>query len=845
MLGTSMADKTLIMKEAQKYLAKGQVDKAISEWEKLLKESPDGNVYNIIGDLYLKKGDRKNAVDSFHHAAGFFREEGFSLKALALYKKVLNINAADADALFALGELSEEKGLATDAIKYCLAAVDAYSKEGKKDKVLSVYQKILSLSPSNMPLRNKIAEMFLKEGLLTDAAKEYLYMAGLHAEKGELPKAFEHYQKVLELAPGNKEGLLGISDLYEKSGDAANAAAYLKQAMKLMPEDTDIAFRFAGLSFRTGDTASARAALEKLSGMEPSNMRARKLLGDILLREGDTQAAWGAYLPVIDEMIASERYDEAVELLDPFREFDPLETGKRLVSLYRQTGDDARVVSALIMLGGAYKEQGMRDEALSCYQEALQITPDDEQLRGLVDELSPATEPVAEPAAEEPHAGRGPGAVPESIAVVAAGEKTAEEIFIEADIFSRYGLVNEAVKILEGLKTRDPQNMELHTRLRSLYVESGDKESAVTECLILAELHRRRNDEARAEEMLNDAFAISPEDPRLAQRARASFLEPTSYRGEEEPERAAEGPQIEEYEEEIAEADFYVRQGLVQDAAKILEKLHDLFPDNKNIKERLNSLGQISEMTGSAEMTGMFSEMEGGLEETLSGVDFPEEERASVEKEEGVSVEQKGEPAVPPAEFEDLSLTDQDLMDAQEMPEPALDSDVLEIFQEFKKGLEKELGDEDSETHYNLGIAYKEMGLIDDAIKEFQTSRSDPKRVVQSSTMLGVCYMEKGLYSLAVDVLAALLKELPAGDETHWAVKYDLADAYEKAGNTKEALRLFTEVYGWNARFRSVSERLGQFKGGRPGGQESPAPEPPHEEPKGQPKTKKDRVSYL
>ncbi len=825
-----MADKTLIMKEAQKYLAKGQVDKAISEWEKLIRESPDGNVYNIIGDLYLKKGDKKNAVDSFRSAAGFFRNEGFSLKALALYKKVLNINAADGDALYALGQLSEEKGLVTDAIKYCLAAVDAFSKEGKKDSVLSVYQKILSLSPSNMPLRNKIAEMFLKEGLLPDAAKEYLYMAGLHADNGELQKAFEHYQKVLEIAPGNREGLLGISDLYEKLGDAENATAYLKQAMILLPEDSDIAFRFAGLSFRTGDTASARAALEKIAGMDPSDMRGRKLLGDILLREGDTQASWAAYLPIIDEMITAERYEEAVELLDPFLEFNPLETGKRLVSLYRQTGDDARVVSALIMLGGAYREQEMRDEALSCYQDALRITPDDEQLRGLVDELSLAGEPAFEQAAEPE-----PEAVPESITVVAEGKKTAEEIFIEADIFSRYGLVNEAVKILEGLKMRDPQNMELHARLKSLYVESGDKESAVTECLIMAELHRRRNDEVRAEEMLSDALAISPEDPRLAQRAQASFLEPTSYRGEE-PENGAGGPQIEEYEEEIAEADFYVRQGLLQEAAKILERLHDLFPDNKNINERLDSLGQISEITGSSdEMAGMFSEMEGALEETLSGAVFPEEEAPSPE----MKVEE------PAPEFENLILTDQDLMDAQEMPEPSLDSDVLEIFQEFKKGLEKELGDEDSETHYNLGIAYKEMGLIDDAIKEFQTSRSDPKRVVQSSTMLGVCYMEKGLYSLAVDVFAALLKEIPAGDEAHWAVKYDLAEAHAKAGNPREALRLFTEVYGWNARFRDVSEKLGQFNRERTGGQEPQPPEPPHEEPKELPKSKKDRVSYL
>ncbi|MGE5300190.1 MAG: tetratricopeptide repeat protein, partial [Acidobacteriota bacterium] len=160
-----MADKTAIMKEAQKYLAKGQIDKAIAEWDKLIKDSPDGNTYNMVGDLYLRKGDRKSAIESYHQAAGYFRKEGFSLKALALYKKVLNISQADANALYALGELSEEKGLTTEATKYYLAAADSLSKEGKKDRLLDIYQKIVSLSPSNVPLRNKVAEIFLKEGL--------------------------------------------------------------------------------------------------------------------------------------------------------------------------------------------------------------------------------------------------------------------------------------------------------------------------------------------------------------------------------------------------------------------------------------------------------------------------------------------------------------------------------------------------------------------------------------------------------------------------------------------------------------------------------------------------------
>jgi tetratricopeptide (TPR) repeat protein len=158
----------------------------------------------------------------------------------------------------------------------------------------------------------------------------------------------------------------------------------------------------------------------------------------------------------------------------------------------------------------------------------------------------------------------------------------------------------------------------------------------------------------------------------------------------------------------------------------------------------------------------------------------------------------------------------------------------MDIFNEFKKGIENELEEEDYETHYNLGIAYKEMGLIDDAIREFQASRKDAKRFTNSTSMLAICYMEKGLYPLAADALKNALDRMEDRGEAYWAIKYDLADAYEKNGNSKEALDLYMEVYGWNSKFRSVSDKIDHLKTSVAEGAE-------------QKKTKdrKDRVSYL
>ena len=770
-----MSDKAAIIKEAQKYLARGQIDKAIAEWEKLAKESPDGNTYNTIGDLYFKKGDKAPAVDFFHKAARFFRDEGFSLKALALCKKILNIDPSNTDAMNALGELSEEKGLATDAIKYYLASADILSREGKKEALLRTYDKILNLSPSNISLRNKVAELFIKEGLHIEAAKEYLHIARLYDDKDDINNAKGYFKKALELQPNNKEALLGLSSVFEKTGDSKQSLEYAKKVVELSPDDAVLSLKCAQLLVAQESFADALQYVSRVIEAEPSNITARKLLGEIYLKEGDEQKAWKEYSMVIDEMVFEEKIDEAIDTLTLFKDVEPVETRKKLVSLYKQKENHEAAFIELVFLGDAFVlSDGMLKEALNCYREALRIHPDDADLEGKAADI--ARELGEEFAAAKP-------------------EKSAEESLAEADIFLRYGLYDEARTLLENLKIREPRDIDIHAKLKILYIDTGDKEQAVAECLVLAELYSRAGNMEQREGILKEAYEINPEDHRLLERASmqpsAEFVAPVS-------EESALGINLEDYSEDMSEAEFYLRQGLYAEANAIYQKLLKLFPDNEEIKQKLLSVE----------------------------VPMPEEAAAKEETIEGFAEKPVAEFVMPEA------------LDAQEAPEPALGNDVLDIFEEFKKGLEKEVGAEDSETHYNLGIAYKEMGLIDDAIREFQVSKNDPKRLAQSINMLGICYMSKGLFSLAIESFSNVLGKIETRDESYWGVKYDLAEAYEKKGDVREALEFYTGVYGWNSKFRNVSEKINLLKVMVAGAPEKRVISEKQ-------KIKKERVSYL
>lgn len=714
-----MVDKSQIIKEAQRYLSRGQIDKAIEEWEKLIKEYRDGNVYNTIGDLYLKKGDKKAAIDYYHRAASFFRSEGFSLKALALYKKILNLNISDSSSLIALGELSEEKGLATDATKYYLAATDALLKENKKNEIVDIYKRIIALSPTNIALRDRVAGLFLKEGLTHDALTEYLNIAKIYEESNNLEQAQNYLNKALELNPDEKDALKCLAGLMERLGSLSEAIKYLERLINAYHDDLESLIKCAILLKKVGRYEDALEYLSKAIELKPEDVELYRLMGETYLLLKDKQRAWDSYKKVVDSLIGEKRINEALEITEQFRDFAPLEVGRLQISLFRAKGDKEKEFQSLLFLADLLYDQGLHDDAIGLYKEALQIHPDDMNLKRLLAEIE--VRPIE--------------------------EKTIEELLIDADIFIKYSLFDEARAILEDLKVKDPRNIEVHRRLKSLYLDLGDKEQAVTECIILSEIFRSLGETDKSNAFLKEAFEINPDDPRLKERMTAL----------EEKERRES---LDDYAEELAEAEFYIRQGLQDDALRIYEKLIKIFPENEELLDKL------------AILQGSPSK----IEQEVAGQNILE------------------------------------TIDLEEIIEPQLDTEVLGIFEEFKKGIEKQVEPEDIETHYNLGIAYKEMGLLDDAIREFQVSRGDPRFYVQSMTMLGICYMDKSLYPIAIKAFKEALENIETRDESYWGALYDLAVAYEKNGDVKKAFEIFTDIYSWNSKFRDISERLSQLK---------------------------------
>jgi tetratricopeptide (TPR) repeat protein len=146
--------------------------------------------------------------------------------------------------------------------------------------------------------------------------------------------------------------------------------------------------------------------------------------------------------------------------------------------------------------------------------------------------------------------------------------------------------------------------------------------------------------------------------------------------------------------------------------------------------------------------------------------------------------------------------------------------DLADMFGELKQELEGETAstDEDPETHYNLGVAFREMGLLDEAIGEFQKVTQAAEhghafsQLMQTYTWLAQCFLDKGLPQAAVRWYETALKMPGIDQETRTALHYELGSSWESAGNKTAALNSFLEVYGNNIDYRDVGERIKALK---------------------------------
>jgi tetratricopeptide (TPR) repeat protein len=138
-------------------------------------------------------------------------------------------------------------------------------------------------------------------------------------------------------------------------------------------------------------------------------------------------------------------------------------------------------------------------------------------------------------------------------------------------------------------------------------------------------------------------------------------------------------------------------------------------------------------------------------------------------------------------------------------------ADFTDMLEKFKAGVAANVDDEDFDSHYDLGIAYREMGLIDEAIAEFQKALRGATNRIRAYEALGQCFIDGHQYDVAISILGRALREPSMEDEDLIGVLYLLGYASEEARKPRDAAAYYHRVFAIDMHFRDVGKRLKQM----------------------------------
>jgi tetratricopeptide (TPR) repeat protein len=243
------------------------------------------------------------------------------------------------------------------------------------------------------------------------------------------------------------------------------------------------------------------------------------------------------------------------------------------------------------------------------------------------------------------------------------------------------------------------------------------------------------------------------------------------------PPEIAELPSA-EVEAALEEADFYAAQGVLETARETIEEALRASPNNALLVEKLREIESLARGGRSAAPAPPPPSQHGG----------------------------GGDRAFDIA----ASLDALDELDKVEQPKftQADQVDVEEVFQKFKMGVAAQVDASDSQTHYDLGIAYEQMMLLDDAIGEFKIAARDPTREALCHSMIGMIYKKKGQLADATEAYKAGLHAEQVTREEELALLFELGSVWDERKNFKEAIYYFKRVVAMDPKYRDARSRI-------------------------------------
>lgn len=488
-------NKEKVMDAARKFVDKGQIDKAVKEYLRIVNEDPkDVRVWLKIGDLYAKKGAKQDAIETYLKVARFYHEQGFFLKAVAVYKQILKLDPRLVDVILKLAELYRQLGLMTDAMQHFESVAAHFHREGNTKEALATVKKLVDLDPENIATRIKLAELYSKEGLVEEAAQEFTVACEQLRRQNRLDDFLKVAERLLWHKPDNHQLNRELAGLYLRRNDPRRALQKLQACFKADPRDVETLGLLAQAFQALDQKAKTVSVLKELARVHVENKQRdkatevyRKIL-EFVPTDPDARDFLGP------QAAAAAPPAPPPRPIPPPQPIPPQMRASTPIPAQVRAATDA----AKFNITGDLPAYNSKNPGLTGSMPLV-----DEQSLSGVDFALPEYDDADFSADMEP--------APDQRAMSAAGERHAEEIskiLAETDVYVKYGLHQKAVDHLRRVFTLDPENVEAHERLKDIFVGQGREQEAEVELLKLAEVVAP-SDPDRAEAYLQELLAIN------------------------------------------------------------------------------------------------------------------------------------------------------------------------------------------------------------------------------------------------------------------------------------------------------------------------------------------------
>lgn len=819
-------DKAKAIRAAEKYLAQGKIHSAIQEYQRITEADPsDFNALNTVGDLYARLDMKAEAVACYRRVAEHYREQGFTLKAVAMYKKLTRFGAEDHETALALARLYEQQGLMVEARAQYIAAADMLARNGDAREALEVLRRIADLDPTNTPVRLRLAESYAAAGLPDLAAEAYTLAGERLAARREFEQALEAFTKALALLPASHPALAGLLSAHTELGTADEAAEILEQVAVERPADLEVRAMLVRAYVEAENAIRAEDAARELVARDHSSFTLYFEVIRLYLRQDNVAEAVRLLGHVCDPALSGRQESALTELLQEAVTRDPeqLEAHRLLARAYTALHDDTRLRSALERLADSADSAGDADEQRRALTRLARLAPDEPSYRTRLEELGG-------PLFDEGEDAAGAEEVPTFESFVLGGERggAAAEPSEFADAPAEF----EAASA-EFAPESEPAQFEWNAVAEPPRVDSSAS---------FADLNDLTDNGAGSYDPDGSQQSQGPPPQSGFQEFDFSAHAAGSTRAGR-PDGTDIGPVI---RQELESIDFYIEKGYADLARETLDMLERQYGPHAEIdacRLRLGGGAAPSSPPPAQDASDAFafgsteadappapkhfeSQPRTADAPRQSQPDATREQTAATREQTAVAREQQSTDAREQQQAAS-NLQQHAASNVQQQPAASreatagIDPGLAEIFDEFREAVEEsdeDVAGGDFDTRYQMGLAYREMGLLDQAVEEFQAAAGlvapgdGTPRYLHCCNMLGHCFMEKGMPRPATLWFKRGLAAPGHTEDEYQAMRYDLGTAYERLGDTDRAIEILSEVYAIDVSYRGVAERLRELQ---------------------------------